>query len=94
MAVKLPLRFRIIHYLSKSDGGVTCDQLLDSLKSEYGDEGQFKPSTIENHLMSLRAVGIVEVDKVDLDDNDNLILWYKISDYGKSKLSYLPQGWK
>lgn len=91
--MKLPLRSRVLHFLSNS-GSVTCEQVVDALKDEYGDEGQFKPSVVEGHLMSLRAVGIVDVDKVDFDDNDNLMLWYKITDYGRSKLSYLPKEWR
>lgn len=91
--MKLPLRSRVIHYLSKS-GDVTCDEVVDALKDEYGYERQYKPSLIQGHLMALVAVGIVDVDKVDFDDNDNLMLWYKITDYGRSKLSYLPKEWR
>ncbi len=91
--MKLPLRSRVLHYVSNS-GSVTLDQVVDALKDEYGDEGQFKRSVIEGHLMALRAVGIIEVEKAELDDNDNLVLWYKITDYGKSKLVYLPKEWR
>lgn len=91
--MKLPLRFRILHLLSQHDA-LTVREVMDALRDEYGNDGQFKPAIIEGHLMSMKAVGLLEIADVDLDDNGKLVQHYRITDYGKSRLKYLPQGWK
>lgn len=92
--MKLPMRFRIIHLVSQHDT-ISDQEVMAALRDEYGEEGQYKRSIINTHLMSLRAVGIIEVAGVELDDNNELAQEFKITDYGKNLLnSYLPGGWK
>lgn len=91
--MKLPLRFRILHLMSEKDS-ISSDEIMDSLKDEYGGEGQFKKPVIDSHLQSMRAVGLIDVTDVDLDANENLKLRYKITDYGIDRLKYLPDAWK
>jgi hypothetical protein len=92
--MKLPMRFRIIHLVSQHDT-ISDKEVMEALRDEYGGEGQYKDSIINTHLMSLRAVGIIEVAGVSLDDNNELVQEFKITDYGTNLLnSYLPSGWK
>lgn len=91
--MKLPLRFRILYLLSQHDA-LTENEVMDALRDEYGNEGQFKLANIESHLMSMKAVGMLEVVDVNLNDNGKLVQQYRITAYGKSRLKYLPQGWK
>lgn len=92
--MKLPMRFRIIHLVSQHDK-ISDKEVMEALRDEYGDEGQYKMSIIETHLMSLRAVGIIENTGVTLDENDNLVQQFSITDYGKDLLDkYLPSQWK
>lgn len=89
----LPLRFRVLHYASQKDSFNYTD-LLKDLKEEYGTDGQFNKGMMNLHLDSLRAVGMVEETDVDFDDKQDLLVQYKITDYGRSRLSYLPNEWK
>jgi DNA-binding MarR family transcriptional regulator len=89
----LPLRFRVLHYASQNDA-VNYVDLLNDLKEEYGTDGQFNRSMITRHLDSLRAVGMIEESDVAFDQNQELLVQYKITDYGRSRLSYLPDDWK
>ena len=92
--MKLPMRFRIIHLVSQHDK-ISDKEVMEALRDEYGDECQYKMSIIETHLMSLRAVGIIENTGVTLDENDNLVQQFSITDYGKDLLDkYLPSQWK
>jgi len=89
----LPLRFRVLHYASQKDT-VNYNDLLNDLKEEYGTDGQFNKGMVIRHLDSLRAVGMIEEGDVEFDENQELLVQYKITDYGRSRLSYLPGEWK
>ena len=89
----IPLRFRVLHYASENDA-FGCYDLLRDLEKEYGTEGQFKKGMMTLHLDSLRAVGMLEVANVDFGQNNELLIQYNITDYGRSRLSYLPADWK
>jgi len=89
----LPLRFRVLHYASQKDTFTYLDLLRD-LKEEYGNDGQFNKGMMTLHLDSLRAVGMIEEADVDFDKNQELLVQYRITDYGRGRLSYLPDEWK
>ena len=93
MKSTLPLRFRVLQYASLKDD-FNCKDLLTDLKEEYGGEGQFTKKMLTTHLDSLRAVGMINNIDVGFDENEELTIQYKITDYGRSRLSYLPDGWK
>ena len=88
--MKLPLRFRILHLLSQ-EHSLSEREVMDHLESEYGNEGQFIKSNFENHLESMRAVGMVEPTEATIDAKGKLQQKYKITDYGRQRLSYLPK---
>nr|WP_320026646.1 hypothetical protein [uncultured Acetobacterium sp.] len=94
MAVLLPLRFRILHLMSTKEAGVTSAEIMQELGSDYGKEKQFKKKAMEGHLISMRALGLIEVETVNVDENDELITSYKISDFGTGRLKFLPQAYK
>lgn len=92
--MKLPMRFRIIHLVSQHDT-ISDNEVVEALRDEYGEEGQYTLSKINTHLMSLRAVGIIENAGVSLDQGGKFVQQFKITDYGINLLnSYLPKGWK
>lgn len=94
MADLLPLKFRILHYASQAKNHFSALDIMRDLKNEYGSDGQFKKAMISNHLDSLRAVGMIETTKAEFDANGELVIDYRITDYGKSRLSYLPPQWQ
>lgn len=90
----LPLRFRILQYASTVAQFNYLDLMRD-LKAEYGGDGQFKRKMLVLHMDSLRAVGMIEEVDVQLENEQaDLLITYKITDYGTSRLVYLPAEWK
>lgn len=89
----LPMRFRVLHYASQKDT-FNYHDLLKDLKEEYGTDGQFNKGMVLLHIDSLRAVGMIEETDVDFDKNKELLVQYKITEYGRGRLSYLPDEWK
>ncbi|WP_028306699.1 hypothetical protein [Desulfitibacter alkalitolerans] len=93
MGQKLPLRYRILHFLSDSKSH-SLDEIMEALKEEYGGEGQFNKNLVGTHLQSLKAVGMLEHSEVFFDKAGELVVKFKITEYGFSRLEYLPSGWQ
>ncbi len=91
--MKLPLRCRMLHLMSDKNE-YDMEKMMAELKDEYGTEGQFKPSMMQLHLDSMRAVGLIEIVSAKLDASNNLDRMYKITDFGMERLAYLPAGWE
>ena len=92
MAYTLPMRFRILHIISQHED-INRQELMDALQPEYGCEGQWNNALVENHLASMRAVGMIEDTDISVDAANNLIQRFKITEYGQSRLAYLPKAW-
>lgn len=89
----LPMRFRVLTELA-TNGAQDTAQIMQSLAPEYGSERQFTKKMIDNHLQSLRAVGLVEDVDVSLDESEGLIRIAGITDAGRKLLKYLPKEWR
>lgn len=89
---KLPLRFRILHFLSQVPESDTA-QMMEALAGDYGGEGQFRESIFDEHLMSMRAAGLIEERNVSFDSRGKLVQSFAITGFGRSRLKYLPRGW-
>lgn len=89
----LPLRFRVLTELAMN-GPHDSRQLMESLAGEYGSERQFTKKMIDNHLQSLRAVGLAEDVEASLDEKGELVRTIAITDSGRALLKYLPQEWR
>lgn len=84
-ADKRPLRMSIVYTYSDLTPR-TPEDIYAELKSEYGDEGQFTLSAIENHILSLKAVGILKENSARLTEQETLIQSYEITSFGLDKL--------
>lgn len=94
MAGLLPLRFRMLHYLSTLEKACT-DEVMKALEPEYGTEKQFTKDIFSQHLMDMKANFIVDDNEVTLDDRGNLVIYYSINDEGRRLLKkYLPKNWQ
>jgi hypothetical protein len=93
MATKLPMRFRILHHFCQVKSA-SCHQLMDALRQEYGTEGQFNSTIFNEHLMSMRAGGLIEDKDASFDGEGNLIQEFAVTEFGRSRMKYLPKSWK
>ena len=92
MAAILPLRFRILHYLHLAgDKPVTTKEIYDALYDEYTGEGQFSMDLMEDHLMSIKAVGLIEATDPYFDEDEEARYKYRIPDAGRDRTKYLPK---
>jgi hypothetical protein len=85
---QLPVKFRIIQaiYESKQLSNI---EILQILKKEYPLDRSIKANTLEQYLLSLKVVGIIEQKSATVDFDDELIIYYKITDYGVSRMKYI-----
>ena len=90
----LPMRFRLLHHLSTVKEN-TVDDIMNALKSEYGDEKQFNKINLSDSLFSMKENGLIEDTKVELDSSGELCIYYSINDFGRALLQkYIPKSWK
>jgi DNA-binding PadR family transcriptional regulator len=94
MADVLPLRFRMLHYISTIDK--TCaDEIMKALKPEYGTEKQFTKEVFIEHLLDMKANFVIDDNDVMLDNNGQLVIYYSINEEGQRLLKkYLPKQWQ
>jgi len=93
MADTLPLRFRMLHYLSTVDKAC-ADEIMKALEAEYGTEKQFAKKVVLDHLLNMKANFIVDDNDVELDHKGDLVIYYSINDEGRRLLrKYLPKRW-
>ena len=89
----LPLRFRILHFLSKLEEGC-IDDVYEGLKEEYGTERYYNRESMKEDLMAMKENDILEEDRIEMRD-DELIIYYRVNEEGKKLLkNYLPKAWK
>ena len=92
---KLPLRFSILYVLNKAgDKQLTTKEIYDHLAKDYSGEGQFGLEQMELHLMAIKATGLIEGKDPYLDDNGDARYHYSITDYGRSRIKYLPKAYQ
>ncbi|UQZ90771.1 DNA-binding protein [Deltaproteobacteria bacterium Smac51] len=91
MAIKLPLRFSILYVLNKAGNqSLTTKEIYEQLSKEYEGEGQFSLDKMENHLMAVKATGIIEAREAYFDEAGEARYKYAITDYGRTRTKYLP----
>ena len=92
MAAILPLRFRILHRVFLADGQpLTTNEIYKDLYDEYTGEGQFSLELMEEHLISIKAVGLIEAVEPYFDDHGEARYKYRITDTGRARTKYLPK---
>lgn len=88
---KLPLRFSILYVLNKAGGKhLTTQEIYEQLAKDYSGEGQFGLEQMELHLMAIKATGLIEGIDPYLDEAGAARYKYGITDYGRSRVKYLP----
>lgn len=70
-----PLNYAILKYFTKVKEA-SVDDILVALESEYKDFKAFNKKSIIDALLTAEANGLIEETRVDLDKNDELIIFY------------------
>lgn len=78
----LPARTAVLNQMYDSKK-YNVQEVMEQLKPEYGGEKQFNHRLYSEHLMALEANGLVELDSYNLDEHDELLMYYIITEEGK-----------
>jgi hypothetical protein len=92
---KLPLRFSILYVLNKAGkASLTTKEIYEQLAREYQGEGQFSLDKMENHLMAIKATGIIDALDPYFDEAGDARYKYAITEYGRTRVKYLPPAYQ
>ena len=86
----LPARMAVLNYLSTVENA-DINEIMESMKSQYGHEKQFTKQMYLDHAMSLEANGMCSLVSHELDANGDLSLRFAITDDGRATVEkYVP----
>ena len=88
--MKLPIKTRILESAIEKNAPFTSKQICEDLGKEYKGERTAGQKGIDKQLDMYCRVGFLETEGVDLDDNEELVVSYKITDAGKKSEKYIP----
>lgn len=87
----MPLRCNIMKVLIHSEKALTAAEIFDKVDNAYKREKQCTITAMDDHLMSMKGVGIVEATDASLDSNGNIVVRYAFTDYGlEAAKKYFP----
>jgi hypothetical protein len=66
-------------------------EIYKALYDEYSGEGQFSLEMMEHHLMSIKAVGLIDAVEPYFDENKEARYQYVITQTGRERTKYLPK---
>ena len=85
MSNTLPFRMKIAKSLCDGDAKDYGD-LMGELAREFPNNGQLRRTHVETHLMALKAVGILREDQAYLDGDKQVVMKYRITDFGRARV--------
>lgn len=77
----LPVRTAVLKFIYDNKEG-DVNEIMNALKSMYGNEKQFTKARFIDHVMSLEANGLINEIGYGLDDKGELVVRYKINEDG------------
>ena len=70
-------------------------EIMEALKPQYGGERQFTKARYLDHVMSLEANGLLDLESYSLDEAGELSLRYVINRDGKATVEkYVPKKYR
>lgn len=87
--MQLPIKTRILQYAIEKDAEFTAADAYNDLKDEYPSERFFNLKTVEEYVDSFLGVGFLDATRTEFDDAGRLLIYCKVTDYGKSRQKYI-----
>lgn len=85
---ELPIKFRTLQIIKENEG-INDEDIFKMLKKEYPRDRIVNFRGIGEYLISLKAVGLIEVINVTFTNSGELKQSYKITPYGKGRMKYI-----
>lgn len=76
-----PLNYAILKHMSEVSSACAAD-VVEALKGEYGNFKMLKHDAVLESLMTAEQNGLLEKDRYELDKNENVNIYYKVTEYG------------
>lgn len=81
-----PLNYAILKYFTKINEASANDVLI-ALESEYKEFKAFNKKAIIDALLTAEANGLIEEKRIELDENDELEIFYYANEDGKATIN-------
>lgn len=81
-----PLNYAILKYFTKVDEACAED-VIEALKDEYGKFKALNRNDVITALMTAEANGLLEETKFELDQTDNLRVYYHANEEGAATIN-------
>lgn len=82
----LPLYYAMLKHMQEVDQ-ISVAQMIEDLKPTYAKFKQLKPAAIQEGLKSAVANGLLDEAGFELDENENLVVYYKLNEYGNDMIN-------
>lgn len=81
-----PLNYAILQYFV-IENEADADQIMEHLSSEYSKFRTFKKKSFIEALMTAEANGILEETRYELDENNELRVFYRATEGGRETIT-------
>ncbi|GAA0731648.1 hypothetical protein [Clostridium oceanicum] len=92
MKMKLPMKFRILQLICEKSIEfkiINTSDIINLIKSEYGNEKQCSNKNITKHILALKSVGLIKETNI-YKVNDLLISEYRSTREGLNRMKLIP----
>lgn len=87
--MQLPIKTRILQYALEKGSSFTKYDIEKELKHEYPNEKLFSLKTIDEYLNELMVVGFINKEKIEFEDNGELLITFLATAYGQTRYKYV-----
>lgn len=81
-----PLNYAILKYFTNVSKA-SLKELMEFLKEDYAKFKAFNKHSLSNALMTAEANGLIEEVDFDLDENGELLIYYKANEDSKQTIN-------
>ena len=87
--MQLPIKTRMLQYALELDGSFTRYDVENALREEYPDKREFNLKTIDDYLNQLMVVGFITREKVEFENDKDLLITFRATEYGQTRYKYV-----
>lgn len=85
-----PLNYAILKYFTSVEEASASD-VIEALKGEYGSFKALNKASVIEALMTAEANGLLEETRFELNDNNELVVYYRAPEDGAATINkYIP----
>ena len=85
---RLPVKTNLVRYAINKDAPFTVQEAYEELKKIYPNEKTCSLKLIDSWLLNIQGTGYIRRGDCYFDENGELIVYFEVTDYGKSCEKY------